>query len=123
LACLCAEHTLSRLIRRKTATVAALEVLGGVAPAARHALCDLDVLAVLVLTLEAEVNPAVVTAVGPLLGEGGNPRVVLPYNWVAGRWSLVLLWSQAPDFCFGRRRGLRFTCLYDIIRYSSAKLI
>jgi hypothetical protein len=75
LACLCAERTLSRLIRRKTATVAALEVLGGVAPAARHALCDLDVLAVLVLTLEAEVNPAVVTAVGPLLGEGGNPRV------------------------------------------------
>jgi hypothetical protein len=39
----------------------------GAAAAARHALYYLDVLATLVLTVEAEVHPAVIAAVRPLV--------------------------------------------------------
>jgi hypothetical protein len=41
-----------------------LLVLASVAPLARHALDYLDVPAVLVLALEAQVHPAVIAAVG-----------------------------------------------------------
>jgi hypothetical protein len=47
-----------------------------------------------VLTLEAQVHPAVYAAVGGFV-VGGNLSDVLPYNGVAGHWSSVLLWSQA----------------------------
>ena len=56
-----------------------LELLGGRAPTARDALYLLDVLAVQVLALEAEIDPAVYAAVG-CLGVNGNLSVELPYS-------------------------------------------
>ena len=82
----------------RAATVAALEDdVASAASTTRHALYLLYVLAVFVLTLEAKVNPASVAAVGCLVGSGGNLLVRLPYNGIAGHWSHVLLWSQAPE--------------------------
>jgi hypothetical protein len=49
----------------------------------------------LVIAIEAEIDSALVAAVGALL-VGGNLRVGLPYNGVAGHWSYRLLWSEGP---------------------------
>jgi hypothetical protein len=52
----------------------AKSIAGSVAPTARHALHYLDVLAALLLALEAEVHPAVIAAVGcVLVGAGVVP--------------------------------------------------
>ena len=75
----------------KTAIVADLGLAVSVATAAPHALYLLYVLAVFVLALEAQVDPAVYAAVGGLFVVGGNLWVGLPYNGVAGHWSSVLL--------------------------------
>ena len=74
------------MARRSRVLFSCLAVLGdtGVetAAAARHALNYLDVLAGLVLTLEAEVHPAVIATVGPLAGIG--ERVARAGGWVGG---------------------------------------
>jgi hypothetical protein len=86
----------------KTATAAELGV-DAVAPTARHALYLLYVLAVFVLTLEAKIDPAFVTAVGGLVGR--NLWIGLPYNGVAGHWSSASFGLRPGDE-FADRSGL-----------------
>jgi hypothetical protein len=88
-----------------------LLVLASVAPLARHALDYLDVLALLVLALEAKVNPALVAGVGCLFARKGNSGRGLPYNWVAGHWSSTSF-GLRPGGCLAMHSGLLLSSLH-----------
>jgi hypothetical protein len=63
-----------------------------VATTTMHPLYLLYVLTVFILTLKAQVHPALYAAVGSFVVEVGarNRWVGLPYNGVAGHWSVHL---------------------------------